>query len=203
MLCTCRRWERVTARLIAAIEDSGVHAALSLWLSVTGAPAEVAARAGNSVHVLQDVYAHCIDGRQDVVSRQIEDALDLDCDTLRGSQCVTASGYTHRRYRPDPVRHMSVNDPGRPTDGPQFARLGTPGRSLEKRPPMTVSAVQKAPGSALCGDCGRPNLAHAWPTTKANGLLNRSLSRRKPVTQDHVTGFDLRECVAGVGFEPT
>ena len=27
------------------------HAALSLWLNATGAPAEVAARAGNSVHV--------------------------------------------------------------------------------------------------------------------------------------------------------
>jgi hypothetical protein len=26
MLCTCRRWERVTARLIAAVEDSGVLA---------------------------------------------------------------------------------------------------------------------------------------------------------------------------------
>ena len=117
--------------------------------------------------MLQDVYAHCIDERQDVVSRQIEDALDLDCDTLHGSQCVTASGYTHRRYRPDPVRYMSVNDPGRPTDGPQSDRPGTPGRSLEKRPPMTVSAAQKAPGSALCGDCGRPKLAHAWPTTKS------------------------------------
>jgi hypothetical protein len=52
-----------------------------LWLSVIGAPAEVAARAGNSVHVLQDRYAHCIDGRQDVVSRQIDDALDRDCET--------------------------------------------------------------------------------------------------------------------------
>jgi integrase len=39
------------------------HAALSLWLNATSAPAEVAARAGNSVHVLQDVYSHCIDGR--------------------------------------------------------------------------------------------------------------------------------------------
>ncbi len=80
----------------------------------------------NRVHVLQDAYAHCIDGRDDLISQQIEDALDLDCDTLYGSQCVTASVYTHRRYRPDPVRHMSVNDPGRPTDGPQSDRPGTP-----------------------------------------------------------------------------
>ena len=57
------------------------HAALSLWLNATGAPAEVAARAGNSVHVLQDVYAHCTDGREDLISQQIEDALDPDSGT--------------------------------------------------------------------------------------------------------------------------
>ena len=33
--------------------------------------------------------------------------------------------------------------------------------------------------------------------------MNRSLSREKPVMQSSVTGFDLRELVAGVGFEPT
>jgi integrase len=31
------------------------HAALSLWLDATGAPAEVAARAGNSARVLHDI----------------------------------------------------------------------------------------------------------------------------------------------------
>ena len=87
------------------------HAALSLWLSATSAPVEVAARAGNSIHVLQDVYAHCIDGRGDVISQQIEDALDPDSSIPHRSQCVTASGYTHRRCQPDPVRHMSVNHP--------------------------------------------------------------------------------------------
>ena len=50
---------------------------------------------------------------------------------------------------------------------------------------------------------GRLDLAHAWPTTKADGLRNRSLSRQKPVTQDRVTDFDLGFYVAGVGFEPT
>ena len=76
------------------------HAALSLWLNATGAPAEVAARAGNSVHVLEDVYAHCVDGRDEVISRQIEDALDPDSSTRHRSRCVTANGYTHRRHRP-------------------------------------------------------------------------------------------------------
>jgi hypothetical protein len=119
------------------------HAALSLWLNATSAPTQVAARAGNSVHVLQDVYVHCIDGREDVVNRQIEDTLDPDCGTLHGSQCVTASGHTHRRYRPDPVRHMSVNDPRWLMHGPQSARPDIPGRPPKKRPVMVVSPVQK------------------------------------------------------------
>ncbi len=54
------------------------HAALSLWLNASGAPAEVAARAGTSARVLHDTYLHCIDSRQDLVSQQIEDALDAD-----------------------------------------------------------------------------------------------------------------------------
>ena len=102
------------------------HAALSLWLNATGAPAEVAARAGNSVHVLQDVYAHCTDGREDLISQQIEDALDPDSGTPHVSQCVTASGYANRWPRPDAVRHMSVNDPERPRRGPQLSGRALP-----------------------------------------------------------------------------
>jgi len=95
------------------------HAALSLWLNATGtAPAEVAVRAGNSVHVLQDVYTHCVDGHDEVISRQIEEALDPDSSAQHRSRCVTASGLTHRWHRPDPVRHMSVNDAA----GPRVAR---------------------------------------------------------------------------------
>jgi hypothetical protein len=84
--------------------------ALSLWLNATGAPADVAARAGNSTRVLQDVYAQCVNGRDEVISRQIDDALDPDSSTRHPSRCVTASGLTHRRHQPDPVRYMSVND---------------------------------------------------------------------------------------------
>lgn len=51
------------------------HAALSLWLSATRAPAEIAARAGNSVRVLHSTYTHCIDGHSQVVSQQIERVL--------------------------------------------------------------------------------------------------------------------------------
>jgi hypothetical protein len=90
------------------------HAALSWWLNASGAPAEVAVRAGNSVRVVQDVYAHCVDGRDEIISRQIEDALDLDSGIRHRSRCVTASGVTHRSSCSDPVRHMSVNDAARP-----------------------------------------------------------------------------------------
>ena len=38
------------------------HAALSLWLNASVAPAEVAARAGNSARVLHEFYLHCTDG---------------------------------------------------------------------------------------------------------------------------------------------
>jgi integrase len=78
------------------------HAALSLWLNATGAPAEVAARAGNSARVLHDVYLHCIDSQQDQLSQQIEDALDADASHRPSSQRVKASGYTDRRLHPGP-----------------------------------------------------------------------------------------------------
>jgi integrase len=51
------------------------HAALSLWLSAGGDPAQIAARAGNSVSVLLIVYSHCIHGRDDLLNRQIDHVL--------------------------------------------------------------------------------------------------------------------------------
>ena len=39
------------------------HAALSLWLNATSAPAEVAARAGTSARVLHELYLHRRPGR--------------------------------------------------------------------------------------------------------------------------------------------
>jgi hypothetical protein len=76
-----------------------------LWLNATGAPAEVAARAGTSARVVQDVYAHCLDGRDEVISRQIDDALDPDSRIWHWSPCVTASGVTHRS---SPARTLSA-----------------------------------------------------------------------------------------------
>jgi integrase len=81
------------------------HAAVSLWLNATGAPAEVAARAGTSVRVLHTVYTHRLHGQQDAVNRQIEHALRRQDQ----SPLVGASGSANRLHHPEPVRHMSVN----------------------------------------------------------------------------------------------
>ncbi|WP_406269064.1 site-specific integrase [Actinacidiphila glaucinigra] len=51
------------------------HSALSTWLNAGVDATEVAERAGNSVEVLLSRYAKCIDGRQEVANRRIEDLL--------------------------------------------------------------------------------------------------------------------------------
>jgi len=51
------------------------HGAVSLWLNAGISPAEVAARAGHSAHVLLKVYAKCIDGEARLVNARIEAAL--------------------------------------------------------------------------------------------------------------------------------
>ncbi|ONK11192.1 tyrosine-type recombinase/integrase [Streptomyces sp. MP131-18] len=48
------------------------HSALSTWLNAGVDPTEVAERAGNSVEVLFQRYAKCLDGRQEVANRRIE-----------------------------------------------------------------------------------------------------------------------------------
>lgn len=83
------------------------HAALSLWLNAGAAPAQIAQRAGHSITMLLAVYTHCIDGQDDITNRQIERAL---CPTTP-AYCPKASGSANRRYRPNPVRHMSVPGP--------------------------------------------------------------------------------------------
>jgi hypothetical protein len=83
------------------------HAALSLWLNASSAPAHVAARAGNSVSVLHNVYTHCISGRDEVINRQIERALSAPGQLHQRK----ASGAPHRWQPLIPVRYMSVNGP--------------------------------------------------------------------------------------------
>ena len=122
-------WHAVrTAALGPALAATGLarrpydlrHAALSLRLNASTAPAEIAARAGNSVHVLQTAYTHCVDGHADTVSQQIKRALGSEGPSL----CATASGSPDRR--PRPVRHMSAHGPHRP------ARHQPPGTTPEQ-----------------------------------------------------------------------
>jgi len=87
------------------------HAALSLWLNATGAPAEVAARAGTSARVLHEVYLHCTGGLGDAVSQRIEDALAAAASVTPSSRCGKTSGYAHRRHHPRP-RPLSVRGAG-------------------------------------------------------------------------------------------
>ncbi|MDQ0578106.1 hypothetical protein QF030_000284 [Streptomyces rishiriensis] len=51
------------------------HSALSTWLNAGVDCTQVAERAGNSVEVLLTRYAKCLDGRQNVANRRIEDLL--------------------------------------------------------------------------------------------------------------------------------
>jgi hypothetical protein len=84
-----------------------------------GAPAEVAARAGNSTRVLHDTYLRCIDSHDDRVSKRIEDALDADSTIALSSQCVKASGMRTVGTTRDPVRYLSVNRPPKPAYSPR------------------------------------------------------------------------------------
>lgn len=96
------------------------HAALSLWLNASGAPAEVAARAGTSVHVLELVYAHCICGQEEVISQRIEDALTVGSGIRQQPRPVTASGSPDRLHRSDAVRYLSVDSPLRAARHQQY-----------------------------------------------------------------------------------
>jgi integrase len=51
------------------------HSALSTWLNAGVDATEVAERAGNSVEVLLTRYAKCLDGRQEVANRRIDQLL--------------------------------------------------------------------------------------------------------------------------------
>ena len=137
------------------------HAALSLWLNATGEPAEVAARAGNSARVLHEVYLHCIDSEDDVVSQQIEDALNAGTGSSRPPECVKASGCAHRRLPRDPVRYVSVNLRHRPTSGPRTPARARQdrGRPVFRRP--TVSTAHTVSFGSTIDVWRRPGLAHA------------------------------------------
>jgi len=136
------------------------HAALSLWLNASGEPAEVAARAGNSTRVLHEVYLHCIDGKEDLVSQRIEDALDADLGSRQPSQCVKASGYTHRRLHPRPCP-LCVSEPvPSPAHSPRPPGPADPRHHARTSALIRVSAAQTA-SKLVSGDIiGRLDPAH-------------------------------------------
>ena len=136
------------------------HAALSLWLNASGAPAEVAARAGNSARVLHEVYLHCTDGQDDTVSQRIEDALDADASVASSSQCAKASGYTNRRHHPDPVRYLSVNRSRVPRTAHGHRAQADPYRHCTYLPSPAFPQL-KAASEALAEAGRRPDPAHA------------------------------------------
>jgi integrase len=120
------------------------HAALSLWLNASGAPAEVAARTGNSTRVLHEVYLHCTDSNEDLVSQRIEDALDAHPGSRPPSQCVKASGYEHRRHRPGPCP-LSVREPAPcPAHSPRPPVLADSHHRMQTLAITSVSADQAA-----------------------------------------------------------
>jgi integrase len=51
------------------------HACVSTWLNGGIAPAQVAEWAGHSIAILLRIYAKCVDGRDDIARRRIEEAL--------------------------------------------------------------------------------------------------------------------------------
>ena len=179
------------------------HAALSLWLNASGAPAEVAARGGNSARVLHKVYLHCTEGQDDTVSQRIEGALDAGTAITHSSPRTKASGYTNRRCHPRPCP-LSVRVPSpRSRAQPTAARVRQPRNTACTRPPSPVfpqlrphlMRSEPRPGDGRSG----PRIAHR-PKQAVRVTLPLYA---KPVTQSSVTGFDLRKRVAGVGFEPT
>lgn len=71
--------EKATTKLARRPYDLR-HAGISLALSAGLDPAEIAERAGNSVKVLLDVYAKCIDGKSAAQNKKIDGALAADDD---------------------------------------------------------------------------------------------------------------------------
>jgi integrase len=134
------------------------HAALSLWLNA--APAQIAQRAGHSITMLLAVYTHCIHGQDDITNRQIERALHARNQEHR----QTASGSANRRYRPDPVRHMSVHGPRSRARAGTCEALHTRGQDSTPRSPATVSAGQSALHNQPHASRGVARMTRIWPT---------------------------------------
>jgi hypothetical protein len=142
------------------------HVGLSLWPNASGAPAEVAARAGTSVRVLEGVYAHCIGGQEDIISQRIEDALTTGSGVPRQPQPVTASGSPNRRHREpetaDQRRQLRAAARRRPRGGPDRATeepLCLQGGRLTPRAPALRTSHSRACDQPTCRGSDHPGHA--------------------------------------------
>ncbi len=117
------------------------HADLSLWLNPGGDPAQIAARAGNSVAVLLTVYTHCIHGRDGLLNQQIGHVL---------------------KPRSGPGPCPSVEEPAACTDR---ATTRKPAVTPTARRPRTPSAMRLRTPSAMRPWIPRP--ARRRPTNNA------------------------------------
>jgi hypothetical protein len=150
------------------------HAALSLWLNASGAPAEVAARAGNSARVLHEVYLHCNDGQDDAVSQRIEDALDAATAPEHSPPGGKASGYTHRRHYPRPCP-LYVHEPvPGPAHSPRPTGLASPQHRMRTPAATSVPAGQTASNTISAEARRRPDPPTHSPRNKADGFCNLS-----------------------------
>jgi integrase len=176
------------------------HAALTVWLNASAAPAQVAARAGNSVHVLGSVYVHCVDGQEDIINRRIEEALDAGSGCGRMSQSVTASGSRNRRSCPDSVRHLSAPSPRTASSRARTHRRGdqrkpAPQPRLREFPQLTehpTARTGRADPPALPAGTRQILPTHS-PRNPAGDPPGRSSSRSRPGARElSYTSSDLR-----------
>ncbi|TDB96748.1 tyrosine-type recombinase/integrase [Actinomadura sp. 7K534] len=101
-------WRRARERVLTAAQLATPlakrpydlrHACLSLWLNGGVPAANVAARAGHSVAMLQSTYAHCIDGDEEIMNRRIDAALGAPPTPAAEHAEQTAPPLPHPRTR--------------------------------------------------------------------------------------------------------
>ena len=136
------------------------HAALSLWLASGAPPADIAARAGHSVHVLLATYAHCLPGYGQIATAHIDRALHAS-----GPPLAHTSGHYPARSRPSCVR-ATTGPNGTPRDLTRPAESkATPVTSANTDPAARPGPLQRRstlPGTPPAAGRGP---ARIWPTT--------------------------------------
>ena len=132
------------------------HAALSLWLTATNSPAEIAARA-EQPRVLHDTYNHVIHGTDHTTNQHIEQALRVPGHDQ--SQAAVRRTATPAPPRPSCVR----NQPNQPAHGPQILRPGQPAALTAGQASHTDSAVQYEESNTHHAECPESQRKESGP----------------------------------------